>query len=261
MYEYLCHVNSIHDLKDFLEEKYFLYSREDFIESDPVSIPHRFTKKEDIEISGFLAATIAWGQRPVILRNSMSLMEKMDHAPHDFIKNFTASDLKPFRKFVHRTFNDVDCVYFLKALQKIYTEKKSLEHLFKEFHDAGQPDYKEAISKWRQYFFALRHQPRTLKHFAQPVDGSAAKRINMFLRWMIRKDSVDFGIWKMESSLLTCPLDVHSARVARKLGLLNRKQNDWQAASELTGALRKFNSRDPVRYDFALFGMGVFEKF
>ncbi len=252
------------ELKEFLDEKVALYNHPRFIHHDPISIPHRFSRREDIEIAGFLTATIAWGQRPTILKNARTLLNHMDEAPYDFILNFSKRDLLPFQKFVHRTFNGDDCIYFLKALQKIYREKHSLESLFTDhFDEHTDKDYKDAISGWRRFFFSLPHPTRTLKHFANPLEGSAAKRINMFLRWIIRSDTsgVDFGLWKLKSSLLTCPLDVHSARVARKLGLLKRKQNDWQAAAELTARLRNFDAIDPVKYDFALFGLGVFEKF
>jgi uncharacterized protein (TIGR02757 family) len=264
------------ELKEFLEEKYALYNKPQFIEVDPVSIPHRFSKKQDIEIAGFLAAAIAWGQRPVILRNANSLLQLMDNAPHEFIVNFKKPDLNPFKTFTHRTFNGGDMIFFLKALQKIYAEHESLEDLFRENHskarvlsgsrteeDQSNADYRDAIVEWRRFFFTLPHQSRTEKHFANPDKGSAAKRINMFLRWMIRSDTygVDFGIWKMDTSLLTCPLDVHSGRVARKLGLLKRNANDWQTAVELTRNLKEFDPIDPVKYDFALFGLGVFEKF
>ncbi len=252
------------DLKEYLDEKVDAFNRPSFIQDDPISIPHRFTKKEDIEIAAFLAATIAWGQRKVILKNAIALLERMDHSPHEFILNFSRHDYSLFRNYVHRTFNEVDCLYFLKALRKIYSEKGSIENLFSDhFNKKIHTDYKEAINGWRNFFFSLPHPARTQKHFSDPVAGSAAKRINMFLRWMIRKDSsgVDFGIWKLDSSFLTCPLDVHSARVARKLGLLRRSQNDWQAAIELTTNLKKFDPADPVKYDFALFGLGVFEKF
>ncbi len=252
------------ELKEFLDDKVQYYNHPRFIQSDPISIPHRFSKKEDIEIAAFLTATIAWGQRITILKNANSLLNKMDENPHDFILNFSKNDLIPFKNFVHRTFNGTDCIYFLKALQIIYREKKSIESLFTDhFNEKTDKDYKAAISGWRNFFFSLTHADRSLKHFANPQEGSASKRINMFLRWVIRKDSsgVDFGLWKLKPSLLTCPLDVHSARVARKLGLLIRKQNDWQAAAELTDKLRTFDPEDPVKYDFALFGLGVFEKF
>ena len=252
------------DLKEFLDEKVAIYNHPSFIHNDPISIPHRYSKKEDIEIAGFLTATIAWGRRTSILKNATTLLNYMDDAPYEFILNFSKNDLLPFQKFVHRTFNGDDCIYFLKALQKIYKEKKSLESLFTDhFDEHSNTDYKEAINGWRRFFFSLPYPPRTLKHFANPLEGSAAKRINMFLRWLIRNDScgVDFGLWNLKSSLLTCTLDVHSGRVARKLGLLKRKQNDWQAAAELTTRLRIFDPNDPVKYDFALFGLGVYEKF
>jgi len=249
------------ELYEFLEEKYELYNRQGFIEDDPISIPHNFSKKEDIEISGFFAATIAWGNRKMILRNANRLIQLMDYAPYDFIINFTENDLKPFDSFVHRTFNGIDCKYFLKAMKHIYTEKGGLEN-----HFTNKPgrDMKELISGFRTVFFEEEHPARTEKHVANPAKGSSAKRINMFLRWMVRNDGrgVDFGIWKsVKSSQLYCPLDVHSGNIARRLGLLTRKQNDWKAVAELTGNLRLFDRTDPVKYDFSLFGLGVNEKF
>jgi uncharacterized protein (TIGR02757 family) len=251
------------ELRSFLEEKLSFYNTPSFITDDPISIPHRFFKKQDIEISGFLTATISWGQRPVILKNASTLLKRMDDSPHDFILNFKKKDLLPFKNFVHRTFNGVDCLFFLQALQKIYLKHDSLEEVFKaSIHTSIQPDYRASIAYFRKLFFKLPYPQRTLKHFANPDEGSSAKRLNMFLRWMIRKDScgVDFGIWNLQPSMLTCPLDVHSGRVARKLNLLKRKQNDWKAAAELTDALKKMDANDPVKYDFALFGLGVFEK-
>ena len=249
------------EMFDFLEAKYELYNRPGFIEDDPISIPHNFSRKEDIEISGFLTATIAWGNRKMILRNANRLMQMMDDAPYDFSLNFTENDLKPFDSFVHRTFNGTDCKYFLKAMKFIYTEKGGLEALF-----AGdvQDDMKELISQFRSLFFEIEHPVRTEKHVANPMKGSSAKRINMFLRWMVRDDGrgVDFGIWNsIEPSKLYCPLDVHSGNIARRLALLTRKQNDWKAVSELTEILRTFDKDDPVKYDFSLFGLGVNEKF
>lgn len=252
------------DLKNFLEEKYLQYNRPDFIESDPVSIPHEYSKKQDIEIAGFLAAVIAWGQRPTILRNARWLLRHMDVAPHVFILNFTPRDEQRFRKFVHRTFNGSDCIFFLRALRKIYAEYDSMEDLFIKEDNPWEPDYKENIIRWRAAFFNQKHLLRAEKHFSNPAAGSATKRINMFLRWMIRHDSngVDLGIWKKaDKSRLICPLDVHSGRVARKLGLLRRNADDWKAAVELTTELRKMDPADPVKYDFALFGLGVFERF
>ena len=251
-------------IKNFLEEKTLFYNNTSFIETDPVSIPHLFSKKEDIEISGFLTATIAWGQRTTILKNARSLMYLMDDSPHAFITGFSQKDLKPFQHFVHRTFNGVDCICFLKELRNIYLHHDGLEKVFFRGIGTSDTDLGNAISEARKTFFDQEHPKRCEKHFSNPAAGSAAKRINMYLRWMVRKDNcgVDFGIWKSISpSLLSCPLDVHSGRVARKLGLLKRKQNDWKATQELTAQLRKMDPIDPVKYDFALFGLGVFEKF
>lgn len=252
------------ELKEFLDEKTENFNRPSFIKDDPISIPHRFSLKQDVEIAGFLTATISWGQRPVILKNASSLLMRMDNAPYAFIMNFSENDLLPFKNFVHRTFNGTDCSFFLKSLQNIYRHNQSLESLFlSSFKPQVHTDYRESINSFRKMFFSFPHPSRSGKHFANPEDGSAAKRINMFLRWMIRKDSagVDFGIWNLSPSFLTCPLDVHSGRVARRLNLLKRKQNDWTAAAELTNSLKKFDEFDPVKYDFALFGLGVFEKF
>ncbi len=250
------------ELYNFLEEKHDQYNRPGFIESDPISIPHQFTKKEDIEISAFLTATIAWGNRKMILRNANRLMKLMDNEPFDFIQNFTDKDLNIFESFVHRTFNDTDCIYFLKSLRNIYKNHGGLEGAFS--FPAKTKEMKEVIISFHELFFELGHQHRTRKHVANPERKSAAKRINMFLRWMVRNDKrgVDFGIWdKIQTEKLLCPLDVHSGNTARKLGLLSRNANDWKATTELTDNLRKFDSSDPVKYDFALFGLGVFEKF
>ena len=252
------------DLSDFLETKYRLYNRPDFIESDPISIPHLFSAKQDIEISGFLTAVISWGQRPTILKNARSLMAMMDDHPYEFVKGFTKSDLRPFVAFKHRTFNSVDLNFFLTSLKRIYSKYPSMEDLLLSKCREADEDYKSVISAWRQEFFGRTAVHRSMKHFSNPEANSAAKRINMFMRWMVRRDEfgVDFGIWsRLSPALLTCPLDVHSGRVARKLGLLHRTQDDWKAASELTAALRTIDPADPVKYDFALFGLGVFEKF
>jgi uncharacterized protein (TIGR02757 family) len=224
-----------------------------------VSVPRRFTHKEDIEISAFLTATISWGLRKTILQNALSLMKMMDMAPREFIPSFGESDLKPFSRFVHRTFNGGDCIFFLRSLQNIYISHGGLEACFGSGSGAGA-----RISSFRKIFLELPHSQRQEKHLADPDRGASCKRINMFLRWMVRDDmqGVDFGLWKSVSpSELICPLDTHSGNVARKLGLLNRKSNDWKAAEELTSNLRLLNPGDPVRYDFALFGLGVFEKF
>ncbi len=251
------------DLKDFLEEKYLQYNNLSFIGTDPVSIPHLFSRKEDIEIAAFLSATIAWGQRPTIIRNAISLMERMEHQPFNFLTESVPPDLSRFAGFVHRTFNEADCRYFILALSEIYRHHVGLEQLFTEgYLQTGS--VKETIIRFRENFLSFYPETRTQKHLANPGKGSTAKRINMFLRWMVRDDGhgVDFGLWKaIPASALMMPIDVHSGNVARKLGLLSRKQNDWQAVEELTSNLRRFDPNDPVRYDYALFGLGVFEKF
>ncbi|HRH66721.1 MAG TPA: TIGR02757 family protein [Bacteroidia bacterium] len=252
------------ELKVFLDEKAGLYNRPGFIASDPVSIPHLYSKKEDIEIAAFLSATIAWGQRPVILKNARLLMTLMEDSPHDFILHFKSAELKRFKNFKHRTFQGEDCIAFLKHLQFVYRKHGGLEAVVQQAIREDDTDLRNAILYWRSLFCSIPHLQRTEKHFPDPEKGSAAKRLNMFLRWMIRADNkgVDFGLWKSISpSLLTCPLDVHSGRVARSLGILNRSQNDWKAAAELTAYLRTLDPEDPVKYDYALFGLGVSEKF
>ena len=249
-------------MKEFLDEKVNKYNNSNFIESDPISIPHYYSEKEDIEISGFLAATISWGNRKMIIRNAQRMMEFLGNSPYDFIMNHNDSHLAKIEGFTHRTFNSADFIYFIKALKHIYTTENGLEGIFNEYqtYDSLQP----AIHKFRSKFFELPHDSRMMKHISDPFKGSAAKKINMFLRWMIRNDDkgVDFGLWKsIPPSILSCPLDVHSGNVARKLGLLTRKQNDSKAVSELDMNLRKMDKEDPVKYDFALFGLGVFEGF
>ncbi|WP_026916091.1 TIGR02757 family protein [Christiangramia portivictoriae] len=248
-------------LKEFLDFKTAQYNTSAFIADDPVSIPHLFQKKEDIEISGFLAATIAWGNRKSILKNANQMMALMDHSPHDFILNHSEKDLDKFEGFVHRTFNADDLRYFLKALQNIYLHHEGLESIFTKYQTESH--LQQAIHELKNIFFALPHQPRTEKHVSDPLKNSAAKRINMFLRWMVRKDDqgVDFGIWnRISAAKLSCPLDVHSGNIARKLGILHRKANDAKAVTELDAKLRKMDPLDPVKYDFALFGLGVYEK-
>lgn len=250
------------ELKLFLDEKVVQYNHPSFLESDPIQIPHRFTKKEDIEISAFLTATIAWGNRKSIIANAQKMMSLLEEAPYDFIMNHQVDDLARFDTFVHRTFNGQDASFFIKSLKNIYTNHKGLETAFKAHiqNNSMQP----AISGFKETFFEIPHPKRTTKHVSNPLNGSAAKRINMFLRWMVRDDStgVDFGIWRSISpASLSCPLDVHSGNVARKLKLLKRKQNDAKALAELDTTLRALDPLDPVKYDFALFGLGVFEKF
>jgi uncharacterized protein (TIGR02757 family) len=250
------------ELKDFLDEKVILYNNPKFIESDPIQIPHSFTLKEDIEIAGFLSATIAWGNRKMIINNAKRLMEIMGNSPYDFVLNHQENDLEPLSSFVHRTFNSIDAIYFIKSLRNIYQNHNGLESVFAKNQEPTS--LQKSISEAKKIFFELEHPQRTTKHFSDPMNDSAAKRINMFLRWMIRQDNcgVDFGIWKsITPSTVSCPLDVHSGNVARKLGLLTRKQNDAKALFELDTNLRKLDPNDPSKYDFALFGLGVFEKF
>ncbi len=250
------------ELKEFLDAKVEQYNKLDFINSDPLQIPHRYTLKEDMEISGFLAATIAWGNRKSIINNANKLQDLMGNAPYDFVMSHTNEDLERFEGFVHRTFNSVDLSYFIKGLKHIYTNHNGLESVISQNISGGSTQ--GAISVFKKIFFEIEHPARTTKHISDPLKGSAAKRINMWLRWNCRKDNtgVDLGIWKtINASALSCPLDVHSGNVARKLGLLKRKQNDGKALLELDTALRKLDPNDPVKYDFALFGLGVFEGF
>ncbi len=250
------------ELKEFLDAKVIQYNHPEFLESDPIQIPHLFTLKEDVEISGFLTATIAWGNRKSIISNAHKMMELMDHAPYDFIQNHQEEDLDKLQNFVHRTFNGVDLMFFVKSLKNIYQYRGGLEGVFTSNLD--KKSIQPAISKFKEVFFEMPHPKRTTKHISDPVKGSAAKRINMYLRWMVRDNTtgVDFGLWKdIPPSILSCPLDVHSGNVARKLGLLKRKQNDAKALAELDYSLRQLDPKDPVKYDFALFGLGVFEKF
>lgn len=250
------------ELKQFLDEKTFQYNRPQFIESDPIQIPKHFSKKEDIEIAGFLVATFAWGNRKSIINNGYRLMDLMDRAPFEFVMNASEEELQTLQPFVHRTFNGDDLIYFIKALRHLYNHHGGLEQVFSE--NSIKKSVLPAIHSFKKLFFSLPHQQRTEKHVSDPLKNSAAKRINMYLRWMVRQDDagVDFGIWKqLEPSQLSCPLDVHSGRVARKLKLLNRKQNDGKALAELDASLRTLDPLDPVKYDFALFGLGVFENF
>lgn len=247
------------ELKQFLDEQALKYDCTDFISSDPIQIPHRFCNPDDIAIAGFLASTIAWGQRQSIIKSAHRLIDWMDGSPYDFIANCTDADLAPFNNFVYRTFNGTDCVTFLKSLRNIYKNHGGLEQVVaKGYESAG--DIKGALTYLYNVFFEIDHQHRTEKHLANPEKGSASKRMNMYLRWMVRQSNtgVDFGIWKsVPQSALCIPLDVHVGNVARQLGLLNRRQNDWQAVEELTARLRQFCPSDPVKYDFALFSLGV----
>jgi uncharacterized protein (TIGR02757 family) len=264
-FSYLCSMQERMDeleLKSFLDDKVLQYNNPNFIETDPVQIPHLFTLKEDREIAGFLAATIAWGNRKMIISNAKKMIDLMGGSPHDFVMSHKENHLEPLSSFVHRTFNGTDFSTFIAALKHIYTNHGGLEGVFTNHQntDSLQP----AINQFKKVFFEIDHQNRTQKHVSDPLAGSAAKRINMYLRWMVRNDNagVDFGLWKnISPALLSCPLDVHSGNVARKLGLLTRKQNDAKALAELDTQLRALDANDPVKYDFALFGLGVFEKF
>ena len=254
------------ELGAFLHEKHQLFETREFIPDDPISIPHLFSNKADIEISGFLAATIAWGQRKSILKNAHSLMERMDFSPFDFVLNFEKSDEKVFDGFVHRTFQPEDAVCFMRSLQRIIRDYGSLESVFAaEWEESGRPNnLKDVISNFHTLFFNHPHPDRTRKHVANPENGSAAKRLNMYLRWMVRSADrgVDFGIWnQIPTRVLSIPLDVHTSNVGRALGLLNRMQNDWKSVEELDTSLRRFDANDPVKFDFALFGLGAIEWF
>jgi uncharacterized protein (TIGR02757 family) len=252
----------IAELKIFLDEKVERYNNPNFIESDPIQIPHLFSLKEDIEIAGFLAAIIAWGNRKMIISNAKKMMDLMGNSPYDFVMSHHDNQLENLDNFVHRTYNGQDFKVFIKSLQNIYQNHQGLESIFtKNIEDNST---QKSITVFKKIFFENNVLVRTEKHISDPSNGSAAKRINMFLRWMVRQDNkgVDFGLWKnIPTAALSCPLDVHSGNVARKLELLFRKQNDAKALFELDTNLRKLNPIDPVKYDFALFGLGVFEKF
>ena len=248
----------IGSIRVILEESYERHARPDFVEDDPVQVPRNFTRRADAEVIGFLTATIAWGQRKTIIANAWKLARSMDDAPHDFVMHGSASELRRLEGFVHRTFNGADLLHFVKGLRHIYTTYGGLEEAFLEDGRPGRMD--EAIHRFKQRFFEPRHLPRTEKHVADPLKGSNAKRINMYLRWMVRPRDrgVDLGLWtRITPADLMVPLDVHTGRVGRELGLLKRSQDDWKAVEELTTALRHFDPHDPVKYDIALFGMGI----
>jgi uncharacterized protein (TIGR02757 family) len=293
MKDNLVSFQSFHDLKGFLNLKYDQYNRPDFIENDPVCIPHLFTKKQDIEIMAFWASILAWGQRKTIINKCKELIQLMDGAPHDFILNHKETDLKRFANFKHRTFNLTDTLYFIEFFRQHYLKSDTLETAFNTYksnnlrhefveeenyssgfiENASSPCYlsdlnnipeiitETALNSFRTYFFSLPDYPaRTKKHISSPSQKSTCKRLNMFLRWMVRKDDrgVDFGLWSsIKPSDLVCPTDLHVERVARRLKLITRKQVDWQTATELTENLRQFDPLDPVKYDFALFGLGI----
>ncbi len=251
--------NNYLEYKELLEGLFDKYNRKSFIENDPISIPHRFTKKRDIEISGFLAASIAWGQRSQIIKNANYLMQLMDFSPCDFVLNASKDELQTIRKFYYRTFKGVDLVFFIHALREVYENHNGLEGLFTSSYNNIEGTV-PGLKKLYTLFHAVHHEQRSIKHIANISRGSSAKRLNMYLRWMVRSDDrgVDFGLWRnIPSSALYIPLDVHSGRTARELALLTRKQDDWKAVVELTQNLRQIDKEDPVKYDFALFGASI----
>lgn len=248
----------------FLQSKAVEYNQPAFIKEDPVLIPHAFHQKQDIEIAGLFAALFAWGNRTTIINKSRELMSRMDQAPYDFVRNHRDADLKKLLGFKHRTFNDTDILYFVSFLSEHYRKQDSLEEAFIKGLSPADLTIENGLNHFYHYFFSLEHIPnRTRKHIASPEKHSSCKRLNMYLRWMVRSDDrgVDFGIWKKISpAQLICPIDVHVARVARRFGLLERTAVDWAAALELTANLRELDPQDPVRFDFALFGLGAVEK-
>lgn len=256
--------NNDEDLRGFLEEKYIQYNTPAFIECDPVSVPHLFSDPADIEIAGFLTAVISWGRRDMITKAGRQLMDLMGNKPADFVTNASGAEIAALDRFYYRTFNGYDARVFVHSLQRLLAEYKTLENAFYQPLSSDITDMAALISRFRNRFFGMEPPGRSGKHISDPMKNSAAKRINMFLRWMVRNDDkgVDFGIWKsILPSHLVCPLDLHSSNVARKLDLLHRNYNDWKAAVELTESLRKFDAKDPVKYDFALFGLGWYEKY
>ena len=255
------------ETKDFLDLKVRQYNTPAFIANDPICIPHQYTRKQDIEIAAFFAAILAWGQRKTIINKCNELFARMDNAPYDFMVNHEEEDLRILLGFKHRTFNDTDLLYFVSFFRNHYLQSDSLETAFLPSGNLDIQNFsaEQALNYFRSYFFSLPDFPRrTIKHVSSPLQKSTCKRLNMFLRWMVRKDTcgVDFGLWNtVPSSALICPCDVHVDRMARKLGLISRKQTDWQTAVELTARLAEFDPNDPVKYDFALFGLGIEEKF
>lgn len=258
-------MSEINHLIDFLNAKVELYNQPSFIKDDPICIPHSFSKKQDIEIAGFFAAVFAWGNRTTIIQKSKQLMQLMDNAPHDFCLHHSDNDLKKLLDFKHRTFNPTDLLYFISFFKMHFEKNESLETAFTKQMAKNDENIENALNGFYHYFFSLKDVPgRTMKHIASPLKNSSCKRLNMYLRWMVRKDNraVDFGIWKKISpSQLVIPLDVHVARVARHFKLLHRNTTDWQAAVELTNEMKKLDPKDPSKYDFALFALGVLEKY
>ena len=256
------HMKNTPSLKDFFDKKAEHFSRSFFIADDPVSIPHLFSKKQDIEIAAFFAAIFAWGNRKTIINKSIELMKMMDMQPHDFCLHASSDELRAMSGFKHRTFNADDLYYFIHFFKQHYQKYNTLETAFTISMNSDDTDIANGIIGFRSYFLSFDHLKRTEKHIASPQQLSACKRINMFLRWMVRKDEVDLGIWKnIKTSQLVCPLDLHVSRVAKRFGLISRPQADWPSAIQLTDNLKRFDPIDPVKYDFALFGLGIMEKF
>lgn len=253
------------ELKVFLDRKVDEYNQSFFIATDPICIPHLFRKKQDIEIAAFFSAIFAWGNRTTIINKASELMQRMHMAPHDFCVNHTNNDLKKLLGFKHRTFSDTDLLYFIDFFKWHYQNHKSLESAFTQSMSSADETIENGLVGFRDHFFSLEHIPaRTRKHISSPARNSTCKRLNMFLRWMVRRDEkgVDFGIWtNISPSQLVCPIDLHVARVAKRFKLLRRKQVDWLAGIELTRYLKALDKEDPVKYDFALFGLGIMEKF
>lgn len=246
------------ELKIFLDEKADQYNHPDFIENDPIQIPHRFSLKQDVEIAGFLAATISWGNRKAIIKSAEKMLDIMGNSPYDFVQNYSEKELKDIQgKSIHRTFNGEDFRYFIQQFNRIYKENESLENLF--IVNDKETSFLHSIERFRSNFLGI-EKHRTHKHVSSPYKNSSTKRIIMFLRWMVRKDKrgVDFGIWEnIDQKHLSIPLDVHTGNISRKLGLISRTQNDWKTVEELDLVIRKFDEKDPAKYDFALFGLGV----
>jgi len=256
-------INTTHfqSLKHFLDERANRYDSLEFIDTDPIQVPHQFTRKEDIEIAAFLTATVSWGQRKSIINNAKRLMNLMDNDPFDFLCNAKTTDKKDIERFVHRTFNGEDCLFFLDTLKNIYLNHDGLEAVFNRGYMAEGSVF-GTLQHFRKIFLSIPHEKHVCKHIADVSANASAKRLNMFLRWMVRQDDheVDFGLWKMiPASSLMLPLDIHTGDVARAYGLLSRKQNDWKAVEEITTVLRLLDPADPIKYDFALFGIGAFE--
>ena len=255
------HTLTTPELKKHLDEQVAKYNRPSFIEKDPISIPHQFLNQKDIEITAFFAAVLAWGNRKTIIAKSQELVDRMNNEPYNFVMNHTDEDLKKLEGFKHRTFNDTDLLYFIDFFKRHYSENESLESAF--IPDGGFTSVENSLIHFEKEFFNHENAPkRSKKHIATPARSSACKRLNMFLRWMVRKDEkgVDFGIWKqIPMSELICPIDLHVERTARKLMLITRKPVDWLTAIELTESLKELDKNDPVKYDYALFGLSLGE--